>query len=203
MSEPGCAISKSEATWGTSDCQWYAAYTRSRHEKCAAQQIQAQSLDCFLPLYRATRHWQHRRAVFELPLFPGYLFVRMSRKDRIKVLTAPGVLYLVGINGIPAEIEDAQIEALRTVLASRRAFPTDYLRPGSRVLFSKGLFAGLEGTIIHSKGGVRLVVSVDAIMSSISIEVDCNEVELVCHRQAIPVPAGQEHCGCARMLGRT
>ncbi len=161
------------------DRHWYAVYTRSRHEKRAAQQIQSQLLDCFLPLYRVTRHWDHRKAAFDLPLFPGYLFVHMNRNDRVKVLTSPGVLYLVGNNGTPTVIEESQIEALRTVLSRRKATPAEYLTPGNRVLFSEGIFAGLEGTVIHNKGEIRVVVSVDTIMSSIAIEVDCAEVELL------------------------
>ncbi len=161
------------------DRHWYAVYTRSRFEKRAAQQVGAHLLECFVPLYRVSRQWQHRKACFELPLFPGYFFVRMNRSERINVVTTPGVLYIVSNKGIPNEIEESQIEALRTVLLNRKAFPTEYLAPGKRVRFAEGVFAGLEGTIAHCKGEYRVLVSIDAIMSSISIEADTSDLCLV------------------------
>ena len=158
--------------------RWYAAYTMPRHEKSAARQLEGRSVECFLPLYRVTRSWQHRRGAFDLPLFPSYVFVRMNRDDRVKVLTAPGVVYLVSTKGVPDEIEGAEIESLRGLLATRNAYPTPYVEPGRRVRFLAGPFAGLEGTVVRTKGQVRVVVSVDTIMRSISIEVDCNELGL-------------------------
>lgn len=163
------------------DLHWYAAYTMPRHEKSAVRQLETRSVECFLPMYRVTRHWQHRHTAVELPLFPSYVFARMRRQDRRKVLTAPGILQLVGSKGIPAEIGDVEIEHLRNLLQSRRAYPTNYLAPGNRVRFADGPFVGLEGTIIRYKGQVRLVVSVDMIMRSVLIDVDRSEVELACN----------------------
>ncbi len=158
--------------------RWYAVYTRPRHEKCAARQLEVRAIECFLPLYSAVRRWKHRRAVFELPLFPSYFFVCINRQQRLAVLTAPGVLQFVGTRGGPIEIEQSEIAALSKLLTSRNAYPVPYLQPGNRVRFSQGVFAGLEGTVVRTKGEVRVVVSVDAIMRSISIEADCSELQL-------------------------
>ena len=56
----------------------------------------------------------------DLPLFPGYVFVRLALCDRLRVLQIPSVVRLVGINGHPAPLPDDEIEALRNGLAHRR-----------------------------------------------------------------------------------
>src|SRR5271166_3029022 len=96
---------------------WYALYTCSRHEKCVAQQIEQRSISCFLPLYRSIRRWKDRRKEMELALFPGYVFVRMALRDRLRVLELPSVVRLVSFNGQPAVLPEAEIEQLRQRLS--------------------------------------------------------------------------------------
>src|ERR1700750_845745 len=78
---------------------WYATYTSPRHEKLVAQQMQARRIDCFLPLYKSVRRWKDRRKHLDLPLFPGYVFVRIAVQDRLRVLGLPGVIQIVSFNG--------------------------------------------------------------------------------------------------------
>src|ERR1700680_4045952 len=66
--------------------QWYAAYTRANHEKCVTQQLERRSVECFLPLYESVRRWTDRQVRLQLPLFPGYVFVRLSLCDRFQAL---------------------------------------------------------------------------------------------------------------------
>ena len=54
---------------------WYAAYTCAQHEKRVAAELDARTVEHFLPLYSSVRRWKDRRLTLELPLFPGYLFV--------------------------------------------------------------------------------------------------------------------------------
>src|SRR5271169_4493986 len=92
---------------------WYALYTCPRHEKCVAQQIEQRSISCFLPMYRSVRRWKDRRKELELALFPGYVFVRLALKDRLRVLQLPSAVRLVSFNGQPAVLPEAEIEGLR------------------------------------------------------------------------------------------
>ena len=166
------------------DRDWYAVYTSPRHEKSAARQIQSRLIENFLPLYRASRSLHGRRSRFEYPLFPGYLFAHISRGERLAVLTSPGVIRLVGTAGHPTPIPDQEIEALRKLLTSHRAEPVAYMTRGKRVRFADGPWSGLEGTVARTKAGARVVVSIDLIMRSISVEVDSDQLELLTHSRA-------------------
>lgn len=159
---------------------WYALYTRSRHEKTVSEQLGQRSVDHFLPLYESIRKWKNGRFKVQLPLFPGYLFVHMDLKDRLPVLQVPGVVSLVGFNGVPAPLPQADIETIRHALSKGvQAQPHRYLKVGSRVRIKGGALEGMQGILLRKKGQLRVVVSVDLIMRSIAIDVDASEVEPV------------------------
>jgi len=67
-------------------------------------------MEHFLPLYESVRRWKDRQVKLELPLFPGYLFVRLALRDRLKVQQVPGVARLVGFDGTPTEVPGEEIE---------------------------------------------------------------------------------------------
>src|SRR5260370_25377110 len=78
--------------------RWYAAYTCANHEKWVRGQLEQRSVESFLPVYETTRRWKDRRMQLQMPLFPGYVFVRMALVDRLRVLQVSSVVRLVGFN---------------------------------------------------------------------------------------------------------
>jgi transcription antitermination factor NusG len=157
---------------------WYAAYTSANHEKRVAEQLAVRSVEHFLPQYASVRRWKDRRVRLELPLFPGYVFIRLALRDRLQVLKIPGVAKLVGFKGTPTALPEEEITALRTGLACGvRAEPHPYLTAGRRVRIKAGPLAGLEGILLRRKGNLRVVLSVDLLQRSISISMDVADVE--------------------------
>ena len=157
---------------------WCIAYTLPRHERRVAEQIVARGLQSYLPLYETLRRWTDRRVKVEFPLFPGYVFVRLQLAERVHVLELPGVLRFVSFQGRPATLDAAEIESLRHTLTLRKAEPYRYLA-GKRVRFRGGAFDGLEGVIVRRKHATRVVVSIDSIQRSISIEADGCDLECI------------------------
>jgi transcription antitermination factor NusG len=160
--------------------RWYAAYTSANHEKRVALQLTQRSVEHFLPLYDSVRRWKDRKAHLQMPLFPGYVFVRVALRDRLQVLQVPGVAKLVGFNGMPAALPESEMEALRTGLAGGvRAEPHPYLTVGRKVRVRTGSLAGLEGMLVRRKNSTRFVISLDLIMRSVALEVDAHDLEPV------------------------
>lgn len=152
---------------------WYATHMRANHEKQVAEQLAHRSVEYFLSLYQSVRRWKDRKVQLQLPLFPGYVFVRLALRDRLQVLQIPGVARLVGFNGTPTSLPETEIEALRTSLKSGvRAEPHPYLTVGRRVRIVSGPFQCHEGILSRKKNCVRVVISLDLIMRSISVEID-------------------------------
>ncbi|HMD85094.1 MAG TPA: UpxY family transcription antiterminator [Terriglobia bacterium] len=157
---------------------WYAAYTCANHEKCIAEQLAARSVEHFLPLYESVRRWKDRRVTLQMPLFPGYVFVRLALRDRLQVLQIPSVAKLVSFNGAPTPLPEAEIEALKAGLERGvQAMPHTYLKVGRRVRIIAGPLEGLEGILIRKRGNHRLVVSLDLIQSSIAVHTEADWLE--------------------------
>ena len=160
--------------------QWFAAYTCAKHEKRVADQLVQRGIEYFLPLYQAVHRWKDRRVQVRLPLFPGYVFVRLDLRDRLRVLQIPSVVRLVGANGHPLPVEGREIQALRKGLTSAVvAEPYPYLTIGRRVRVKRGPLEGTCGILMRKKNNVRFVISIDLIMRSISVEIDIVDLELV------------------------
>lgn len=158
--------------------QWYAAYTCSRHEKRVAAHLAKRDVDCFLPLYESMRRWKDRRLWMQMPLFPGYVFVRIMLSERVRVLEVPGIARLVCFNGVPSPLPAQEIEAIRSALSQNlRAEPFGFLTSGRRVQVKTGPLAGLKGTVIRRKGRSGIVLSMNLIRRSILVDLDGADIE--------------------------
>jgi transcription antitermination factor NusG len=161
----------------TAEANWYAAYTCARHEKSVARQLHERSINCFLPLYRSWHRWADRRKQIELALFPGYVFVHIDPRERLRVLQLPGVVRLVSFNGIPTPLPETDIEGLRNGLEQGiYAQPHPYLRAGRRVRIIRGPLAGAQGILVRKKDKLRFVISIDVLMRSVAVELDAEDI---------------------------
>ena len=159
---------------------WYAAYTCANHEKRVAQQLARRSVEFFLPLYESLRRWKDRRVRLQLPLFPSYVFVRITQRDRLRVLEIPSMVRLVGFNGLPTALPDDEMEAMRGALTRKlNAEPHPYLEVGRPARITSGPFAGLEGVLLRKKGRFRVVLSIELIKRSIAVDVDSADLLLL------------------------
>jgi len=157
---------------------WYALHIRSRHEKRVAERLVSQSLETFLPLHRSRHTWKNGQHVdVDLPLFPCYLFARASAHDRLRLLQHPGVLGFAASSARPTVIPDEEISALRTVTENLKAEPHPYLNNGDTVRIVAGPLAGMTGILTRRKQAYRVVLSIEAIMRSIVVEVSEFDIE--------------------------
>jgi transcription antitermination factor NusG len=157
---------------------WYALHIRSRHEKRVAERLGSQALETFLPLHRSRHRWKNGvHADVDLPLFPCYLFARVSTCDRLRVLQYPGVLGFAASSTRPTVIPDEEISILRTATEKLRAEPHPYLNSGAAVRIVGGPLAGMTGVLTRRKQEYRVVLSIEAIMRSIVVEVSEFDIE--------------------------
>jgi transcription antitermination factor NusG len=157
--------------------RWYAVYTCANHEKRVAEQMAQRSLEYFLPQYASVRRWKDRHVQLNLPLFPGYVFVRLALRNRLRVLEIPSVACLVSFGGQPAVLPDEVVTRLREGLSGNlRMEPHPYLNVGKRVRLLRGALAGTEGILLRKKGRIRIVMSIELIARSVAVEVDLADI---------------------------
>lgn len=158
---------------------WYAVYVRAQREKVVSDLLAYKGYEAFVPTYRAVRRWSDRKVELDVPLFPGYVFMRMEIEKRLPVLTTPGVIYVVGQGKVPVALPEDEMAAIQRVLALQcKAEPHAFLKTGQSLRLRTGPLAGLEGVLVKIKAGYRLVLSIDLLQRSISAEVDLADVEV-------------------------
>lgn len=159
---------------------WFAVWTKSRQEKVAAAMIGSLGVTNFLPLKSESRRWSDRKQTVNVPLFSGYLFVKMSLTDgsERRVLQIPGVAGFVGNSHGPLPIPEDQIEAVRNLVARRiECTIHPLLKEGDRVRVVRGPLAGIEGRLVRMNSLTRLVISISMIHRSLAVHVDWGDVE--------------------------
>jgi len=178
---------------------WYALYTRHQHEKSVAGSLSSRGFEVFLPLYQQVRKWSDRRKRLQLPLFPCYVFVRSNLARKADILVTYGVHGFVGFHNAPVPIPQTEMEDLRRVIELAEIEPHPFLRYGDWVRVKSGPFEGVEGFLVRRKNQTRLVLSVEVLQKSASMEIDAVLTERILrpdvpHRSVLTegrtVPAG-------------
>lgn len=162
----------------SANSRWFAVHARSRHEMKAAAELERAGVTTFLPLVSELHRWSDRNKLVNVPLFPCYLFVWIPWESRVRsvVQLAAGVLGFVGTNG-GTPVADAEIEAIRTVIARKIPFLRCDLQKGQRVRVRGGMLAGIEGVLLSNPSQRRLLLSINGINQTLSISVQDCELE--------------------------
>ncbi len=177
LTVPACAGSP-EHSPPEHPSQWFAAYTTPRHEKAVVRQLRVRQVESFLPLYTSVRRWKNGcQVAVEQPLFPGYVFVHVERRQSVRVLQVPGVVSIVGKGREPSALPSHEIQSLREGLALRRYEPHPCLAVGDKVRIVEGPLAGMAGVLVRKKKWLRVVLTLDLIMQSVAVEIGIDEIE--------------------------
>ena len=157
---------------------WLAAYTKTRHETAVATQLEAKEIPFLLPTCVKSSQWSDRTKRVLAPLFPSYVFVNVNDEERVRVLQTAGVVNFVSMAGRPSPLSQDDVKLLQECAARPHVFePYPFLCVGQRVKVKYGPFAGWEGVLTFKKNSARLVISVEQLMRSVSVELAGADVE--------------------------
>jgi len=163
------------------DPSWFALYVQVNHEREVTKRLEQKALDCFLPLMECWSKRRDRRKRIQLPVFPGYVFVHtiLDNYTNVNILKTPGAVCLLKNSEGALPIPEYQIDSLKRIFRSPESLnPHPYLKEGDWVQVVRGPLTGCMGILIRqnpNKG--RLVVSVDIIQRSVSVELNVEDVE--------------------------
>jgi len=161
--------------------KWYVIYTRPRYEKKVATEICSTNYhQCYLPTRKLVKKWGERLKSVEEPLFPNYLFVKTTPKDRMRLFDIPGVARFVSFEGKAVTIEEKEIEKIRLLeTCGKEIRPEPYSSIGSPVIIKRGAFAGLQGVLCGKLNKARLIVRMALLQQAISIHVKEEDLMMV------------------------
>jgi transcription antitermination factor NusG len=149
---------------------WYALYTKPRHEFKAQLYLESVRLENYLPTMTVTRKWSDRIKKIIEPVFRSYIFVRTDDKGRSRAMQDPTIVRTVTFDGKPAVIPDWQIENLQIMLAnSPEIYISDKVEIGTKVKITSGPFTDVIGTVKEKNSETFLSVSIDLLHRSVIV----------------------------------
>ena len=161
---------------------WVAVMTRYSNESLVASRFANATppIEHYLPMItnkdkRRTRHPQEER-----PMFPGYLFARISDRQIYQTRTTKGVACIVSSQHSIIRVPDREIEAVRLFEATQRKVrlvETSLLKRGAQVTILDGEFAGMEGTLVRECPDGNFCVTIEVMNLSIVTTVHRNELK--------------------------
>jgi transcription antitermination factor NusG len=150
----------------------YAVKVRVAGEKTVADTLRGKGFDVMMPVVETRLQYSDRIKRAKLPLFPGYVFVRLSGMELMPLVSTRGVSHLVKTG---RDVEPLPPEDLTKIeLLCNRAVDCavcEYLTVGQRVRIESGPLAGITGVLNQAGGGPRVVLSVNSIFQSVSVDV--------------------------------
>jgi transcription antitermination factor NusG len=159
---------------------WYALHTRSNCEQKVARELAMREFESYVPIFRELHQWRDRKKLVELPLFPGYVFVRLldCAAARLEVMKIASVVRILGQGERIEPVAEEEIAGLqRLLVANAHCLAHPLLREGAWVRVRRGALEGLEGLLVAVKGRTRLVLSITLLSQSVSTEIDASDVE--------------------------
>lgn len=167
---------------------WYLLQCKPRQDERAHLNLLQQNFVIFHPQLVSERVIRGKRQRVLESLFPGYLFIQLSRHDNWAPLRSTrGISRIVEFNHGPATVAEHVIEHLRVRCAqSSQSSPDEALKPGEHLQFIKGPLAPLEGVFIAPQGTERVMILMQFLNREQSVCVPLNAIE----RQ---LPALQTH----------
>ena len=162
------------------DVNWFALYTRPRHEKKVNLQLDEKEIESFLPMKKVLKQWSDRKKWIEEPLFRCYLFVHVNPKDRLRALQTYGIVRMVSFQGKPAIVTDEEIDTIRRVLSeSHDVEAIPLLNVGDKVEIVSGPFLGLQGRLESIHGEQRFLVAIESIQQSLRFNVHGADLKVI------------------------
>lgn len=160
------------------DLCWFVAHTRPRCEKKFVQFCERDGLYTTLPCYRAAHKYRGKTVVFQKPLFPGYVFLKMAVKQREKVYQSDYVANLLEVTDQELFIRQLE-EVLRALETDCEIRLAPSIGEGMRVKIKHGPLRGVEGWVEQRHGMSTVLLRLDFIGQAAAVKMDPTDLELI------------------------
>jgi transcription antitermination factor NusG len=157
---------------------WHVLHVRSRQEKALADDLQAMDIAHYLPLVRQIRFYNNRKVTIEVPLFPGYVFLRGVLDEAYRADRTRRVVCIIPVKD-QTQL-NWELSNLNVALSSKLPMdPHPSLKKGVRVKVKAGPLRGLQGVVEDRSGSNRLFLQVEMLGRAVSVEMDGELLEVM------------------------
>ena len=164
------------------DRSWYVLHTRSRFENVVNDFLFKKTFEVFLPKVLVRSKRRDRKKMIRVPLFPGYVFVKtnLDPREHLEIVKTVGAVRLIGNQAGPVPVPEQTVESLRIMVgADDQIITGPILKKGDHVIVVVGPFAGVVGSFVRYGGKGRVIVDIEVLGQSASVDVSEDDVEKV------------------------
>ena len=163
------------------EAKWFAVYTKYKREKIVNQMLNSKGITNYLPIQKVTRRYTRKIRKVELPLISCYIFVKITKKDYVRVLETENVVSFVRFSRNLISIPKHEIEIMKRVVGENlpiEAAPTGFCQ-GDEVEIISGNLTGLKGKLLEQQGNHQMIVELDHIGYSLKLNVPIHLIQKV------------------------
>jgi transcription antitermination factor NusG len=156
--------------------RWFVAHTRPRREKKLVDFCKRQSIAATLPCYESAHKYRGKTAVFQKPLFPGYVFLQLepARKDVVRQNEhVANLLEVFDQETFERQLRDILL-AVEANLGVRLA---PAIGEGMRVRIKAGPLEGVEGWVEQRYGLTTVLLRLDFISQAAAVKLEADLLE--------------------------
>lgn len=162
--------------------RWYVFYSQFNHERKIHEILLKSGYNSFLPLIKKLKQWSDRKKWIEEPLFPCYNFIYIPENEIYEVLKKPGIVKSVSFAKERAYLTDEEMNRIEKIIHHQEEVEIkggESLAKGDNVKIISGNFKGLEGTVVTSPDGKKLVLLLDLLGVSVTVSFDSVTLEKI------------------------
>ena len=151
--------------------KWFVLHTKSRQEKVVADFYRQHNIEYVLPLVSKTTYYGRRKIKSELPLFPGYVFIRGAAQDAYAADRNHRLIRIIPVFD-QVRLEEELRHLIRALQADQPLDRHPQLVMGVRVEVQSGPLQGVRGVVESRLKCDRLILQVNILGQAVSVEVD-------------------------------
>lgn len=167
--------------------KWFAIYSRYRCEKMVCANLLKKQIEAYLPLSISGPKNGTKKKKVPTPLIPNYVFVKITRKEYVKVLETLYVQQFVKISNNLISIPESEILTLKQFVEKgsvRLVNATTDFSKGDWVEVIEGPLLGIKGVLLDIHGKKSITVKLMTLGFSLQIEIPAEIVKLINKREA-------------------
>lgn len=162
------------------DClssKWHVIYTMPKAEKSIDLELRRKDIETFLPLKSVVRQWSDRKKVLSVPLFPNYLFIKITRSEYHTVLRCKGVVKYISIDDDPVCVSEQEVSLIKQMASLNPEFSEKKMNTGDPVIVTTGGLKGLQGVVVKNRAN-KMAVHIEILQQIVLIDMPTSYLNL-------------------------
>ena len=157
---------------------WYVLHVKPRTEKKVMLYLERYRCFRYLPVIVKVTKLQRRKIRRECPVFPGYVFTRLSPEERVEMLKTNLLVHTIAVTN-PRQMIHQLRQVNRATKSASEIRRTNPFKAGDYVRVKFGPMRGMEGYVRREGPNATICLNVEILGAAVEMAISPEEVEKV------------------------